>query len=192
MIITGGSLRGRKFQVAPGERTRPTPARVKEALFSILRERIESARILDLFAGSGALGFEAISRGAEAAVFVEGHVPTARLISEAAVRFGVADQCTVVTERVEGSLRRLRGNFDIVFADPPYALAPPLPFFVELLAGGFLRADGVIAYEHHADQPALDVPSELELWRESTWGEVGFRFLKKAHGSALKNADSCE
>ena len=184
MIITGGTLRGRKLHVPPGDRTRPTPARVKEALFSILREHIEGSRVLDMFAGSGALGFESVSRGAKHAVFIEAHAPTAVAIREAAERFGITSQCTVISARAERSLKRLTGPFDLVFADPPYAFDPPLELFAELIAGGFLSEDAVIAYEHPAGQPTLDLPNQLELWREDAWGEVAFRFLRLIRGGA--------
>ena len=180
MIITGGFLRSRKLAVSPGDRTRPTPARVKEALFSILRDVLADARVLDLFAGSGALGFEALSRGAQHAVFVESHAPTAAAISAAAERFGIAEECTVLALRAERSLKRLSGPFDLVFADPPYALPPPLDLFIELLEGGFLGDHAVIAYEHPANQPSFHLPGQFELWRQDVWGEVGFRLLRKA------------
>ncbi len=185
MIITGGSLRGRKLGVLSGGRTRPTPARVKEALFSILATQVPGARVLDLFAGSGALGFEALSRGAAEVVFVEAHPPTAAMLRETAVRFGIAEKCTIICGRSERSVSRLQGTFRLVFADPPYALPAPLPLFEELTTGGFLDDDAVIVYEHQAQRGVRELPAVLAVERQTHWGEVGVSFLRKvsAHSS---------
>ena len=94
--ITGGALNSRKLKSPKGMNIRPTPGRVKESLFSILLPRIEGARVLDLFAGTGAIGFEAASRGAARVVSVEAHRETARAIEEAAEQLDLSDRVTVV------------------------------------------------------------------------------------------------
>ena len=120
LIIAGGTLRSRRVSAPSGRAVRPTPARVKEALFSILSSQLEDARVLDLFAGSGALGFEAISRGAAHVTFVEAHRPTALAITATAREFGVSERCEVIAAPAERVATRLRERYDLIFADPPY------------------------------------------------------------------------
>ncbi len=106
LTITGGTLRSRRVSTPPGQAVRPTPARVKEALFSILAHRVDEARVLDLFAGSGALGFESLSRGAAHVTFVEKHRPTAHALTESAKTLGVAERVEVIAAPVERAVRR--------------------------------------------------------------------------------------
>ncbi len=117
--ITGGTLKGRRLPVAGG--VRPTGSRLREALFSIWQVRVEGCRFLDLFAGSGAVGLEAISRGAEHAVFVEAS-PRAFEVLQRSVRGHVPRRTRVIRARLPGGLDRLSGeSFGLIFADPPYA-----------------------------------------------------------------------
>jgi 16S rRNA (guanine966-N2)-methyltransferase len=153
MRITGGALARRPIDAPKGDRTRPTTDRVREALFSALGSRMDlrGARVLDLFAGSGALGLEAVSRGAARATLVERHGPTLAVARGNARQLGVADR--VRTVRADalvhlGAVAEEAGPFDLVFADPPYDLAeiPALPGRVRpLLAPG-----GLFALEHDA------------------------------------------
>ena len=106
--LTGGTLRSRSVKTPSGRAVRPTPARVKEALFSILADRIADANVLDLFAGSGALGFEALSRGAAHATFVEQHRPTADALRGSAQALGLADRTTVLAMPAERAARMRR------------------------------------------------------------------------------------
>ena len=179
MIITGGVLRGRRLIVPAGWGTRPTPARVKEALFSMLREHLSEARVLDLYAGTGSLAFEALSRGAAEAVCVEAYPSTAALIRRSAEALGLSERCAVIAARVESTVGRLRGPFDLLFIDPPYADDPLTALFGSLLAGGLLREGAVIAYEHSADRPTLALPPQFELWRSKTWGRVGLHLFTR-------------
>lgn len=120
--LTGGELRGHSIETPPGQRTRPTQSKLRQALFNSLQIYIDDARVLDLFAGSGALGFEALSRGAAHAVFVEHAAAAARVIDQNARKLGLRDRMTLVRERMESSWPRLAtlGPFNLVFADPPY------------------------------------------------------------------------
>jgi 16S rRNA (guanine966-N2)-methyltransferase len=179
VIITGGALRGRRLTAPAGLRTRPTPARVKEALFSMLRDHLSEARVLDLYAGTGSLAFEALSRGAAEAVCVEAHPPTAALIRKCAEALGLSERCEVIAARAESCAGRLRGPFDLIFADPPYAIDPPTAIFESLLKGGLLSDGAVIAYEHSADRLLLAPPPQFELWRSKTWGRVGLHLFTR-------------
>ena len=175
--LTGGTLRSRSVKTPSGRAVRPTPARVKEALFSILADRIAGANVLDLFAGSGALGFEALSRGAVHATFVEAHHPTAAALRAAAHALGMADRTTVVGMRAERAAITLPGHYDVVFADPPYAQPYPAQTFATLRERGAIDADSVIVYEHSA-RVATPPDAHFRVEREATYGEVALAFLR--------------
>jgi len=164
-----------------GRAVRPTPARVKEALFSILASagRLEEARVLDLFAGSGALGFEALSRGAAHVTFVEAHKPTAAALANTARDLGVAERSTVVALPAERALRSILGPFDVVFADPPYAQPYPVVAFALLRERALLAAGAIVVYEHSArDAPPAD--PAFAVTRSERYGAVALAFLTVA------------
>jgi 16S rRNA (guanine966-N2)-methyltransferase len=174
--ITGGSLGSRKLRSPKGPNVRPTPGRVKESLFSILMNRLEGARVLDLFAGTGAIGFEAASRGAARVVAVEAQRDVAHAIEEAAKNLGVDDVVTVFPAPVERALYRLEGPFDIVYLDPPYADPVPLQLFRLLLERKLLAPDALVVYEHAAKRILPDIPGYRSS-REEVYGDVALAFL---------------
>ncbi len=176
MRLSGGTLRNRSIRSPRGLAVRPTPGKVKEALYSMLAARIADARVLDLYAGSGAIGFEALSRGAAFVTFVERHAPTAAAILATADALGVRERMAVVCAPAERASERVSGRFDIVYADPPYALAPPFAVFAALRERGALDARSVLVYEHRTDAPPLAGPGFATL-REARYGEVTLQFL---------------
>lgn len=180
--ITGGSLNSRKLKSPKGMNVRPTPGRVKESLFSILLPRMENARVLDLFAGTGAIGFEAASRGASRVVSVEAHRETAHAIEEAAQQLGLTDRLTVMAAPVERALYRVQGPFDIVYMDPPYADEVPLQVFRLLLERALLAPDALVIYEHAAKRILPDIPGYRST-REEVYGDVALAFFNAAGGS---------
>ncbi len=156
---------------------RPTPGRVKEALFSILGDTIEGARVLDLYAGTGAIGFEALSRGAADVTFVELHAPTAQAIRAAAADLGVAARATVLLAPAEKAAARVSGRFDFVYADPPYASPPPHLTFSTLRVRGSIDASSTVVYERRDGAPAFAGPGFATV-REARYGEVMLQFLR--------------
>ncbi len=174
--ITSGSLGSRKLRSPKGVNVRPTPGRVKESLFSILAGRLEGARVLDLFAGTGAIGFEAASRGAASVVAVESHRETAAAIEEAAKGLGVSDVVSVFAAPAERALYRLQGPFDLVYLDPPYANAVPLQLFGLLRERGLLAPDALVVYEHAARTILPEIPG-YRSEREEVYGDVALAFL---------------
>lgn len=162
MRIVGGRLARRTVEAPKGNRTRPTTDRVREALFNLLGARIDlgGAAVADLFAGSGALGLEALSRGAAHVTFVERHGPTLALARRNAAALGVEDQAAFVRADAVRALRReTLGTFDLVLADPPYDLdgLADLP----ALARPALAVGGVVALEHDARHAFDDAPGWL-------------------------------
>jgi 16S rRNA (guanine966-N2)-methyltransferase len=124
MRIVGGAWGGRRLQAPPGDATRPTSDRVREALFSILGDRVDGARVLDLVAGSGALGLEALSRGAADATFVDSAAaPVKALAANLGMLGAEAEVRRQDALRFLGSARNQARVYDLVFLDPPYRLA---------------------------------------------------------------------
>ena len=124
MRVIAGQWGGRRLQAPSGESTRPTSDRVREALFSILAPRIEGARVLDLFAGSGALGIEALSRGAAAATFVDSAAAAIRAVRANLEALGIeAEVVRADARRFLGGASAAARQYDLVFLDPPYRLA---------------------------------------------------------------------
>jgi 16S rRNA (guanine966-N2)-methyltransferase len=181
--LSGGELRSREISVPPGRTIRPTPGRVKEALFSIVGERLRDAAVLDLFAGTGAIGFEALSRGAAHATFVEAHRPTALRLRLTAARLGVEARTTVVAAPAERAARALAGPFDFVYADPPYADGPPAAALAALRASGAIGPQTLVVYEHRPG--AVDLAAAgLVSRRTVRYGDVALDFLSAERADA--------
>lgn len=160
MRVIAGQERGRRLRVPRGQRVRPALARVKASLFDILASRglVQGERILDLFAGSGSLGIEALSRGAAHVVFVERDRVAARVLRGNVAVGSSVGRCTVLIQSVDSALRDLvrRGEiFDGAFVDPPYETSWVDRTLRELDGGGVVREGGWVAVHHrHGDDPA--------------------------------------
>jgi 16S rRNA (guanine966-N2)-methyltransferase len=176
--IIAGAWRGRRIHFPDMPALRPTPDRVRETLFNWLQRSITDARVLDLFAGSGALGLEALSRGAKQAVFVEQFPPAARALQEQLVRFGGAAKGRILEMGAARYLRTPGQPFDIVFLDPPFgtnALAEYIPL---LDTGDWLKVGSLVYLENEraAGIPAL--PGHWELLKSKSAGEVGYHLVR--------------
>jgi 16S rRNA (guanine966-N2)-methyltransferase len=181
--IIAGEWRGRRvnFPDLPG--LRPTPDRVRETLFNWLQHSIAGAVCLDLFAGSGALGLEALSRGAREVVFVESAQAAARALQEQLVRFGGQRKARVMEQGASRFLRNAPGavvanGFDIVFLDPPFgqdALAEYVPL---LDAGGWLKPNALVYMENEKKAGLPTVPPHWEMLKSKSAGEVGYHLLR--------------
>ena len=174
--MSGGELRSRVIRSPRGAAVRPTPGRGKEARVSIIGDKISGARVLDLYAGTGAIGFEALSRGAAHVTFVELHAPTAQAIRHAAADLGCAARVSVLCAPAEKAAQRLPGRFDFVYADPPYALPPPHLTFGNLRARGTIDAATVLVYEHRDGAPPFASPGFTTV-RDARYGEVVLQFV---------------
>ena len=140
--------------------------------------RLEGANVLDLFAGTGAIGFEAASRGAARVVSVEGQRETALAIEESVRELGIGDKVTVIGAPAERALYRIEGPFDLVYMDPPYANEVPLQLFKLLLERELLAPDAMVIYEHAAKRILPDIPGYRST-REEVYGDVALAFFAK-------------
>ena len=175
MRVVAGRLGGRRLQAPPGRGTRPTSERVREALFSMLGD-LEGARVLDLFAGSGALGIEALSRGAAQAVFVERAAPAlAALRANVAALELPAELAEVRAQDALAALRaarRRRETYDLVFIDPPYRRAADLGRDLSATVPAVLADGGRVVTESDRRAP-LELASDPE--RERRYGDTLIR-----------------
>ncbi len=139
--------------------------------------------MLDLFAGSGALGFESLSRGAAHVTFVEKHGPTAHALGAAAKQLGVGDRVQVIAAPAERAAGAVEGRFDLVFADPPYAHAYPRAVFDTLRSRNAIDARTTVVYEHSSRESAPADPG-MRLARSERYGEVALEFLQPRASAA--------
>jgi 16S rRNA (guanine(966)-N(2))-methyltransferase RsmD len=174
-----GALGGRRIAAPAGQHTRPTSDRVREALFSTLESltEVHGARFMDLYAGSGAVGLEALSRGAAAVLLVESDPKAARIIRDNIALLGVGVAARVETGKVAAVLAGGAPDgspFDIVFADPPYAVPDDelTAALAALVDGGWLAADAVIAVERATRSSAPRWVPGLTLERSRRYGET--------------------
>lgn len=175
--LSGGVFRGRKIAVP--EVARPTEGRVREALFSIWSDSVEGARLLDLFAGSGAIAFEALSRGAAKVVLVDASREVAATLTRNRDKLGIApDDALIVAASLPTSRLAARGPFDLVFADPPYAFDQ----YAELLAmvGPLLAEGGEFVLEHSSRTPPPEAAGGLVLNRQKSYGGSALGFYRAA------------
>lgn len=179
MRIISGQARGRKLVALPGDNTRPTLDRTREALFNILQTRVFDAQVLDLFAGSGALALEALSRGAAGAVLCD-HSPEACAVIEQnidAVR--VRGRAQLLCCEARETLAQLAGRqFDLIFLDPPYHKGMVEEALRGIAAGGLLADDGCICAETAADE-GFDVPEGFALTDQRRYGKSLLHFMER-------------
>ncbi|MDL2288635.1 16S rRNA (guanine(966)-N(2))-methyltransferase RsmD [Oscillospiraceae bacterium OttesenSCG-928-F05] len=174
MRVIAGSEKGRKLVTLDGEGTRPTAERVKEAMMSIVQFEIEGRKVLDLYAGSGQLGIELLSRGAGAAVFVDQSKRAVEIIKKNLALCGMEGRSEVVTADAHGYVARApKQGFDLIFADPPYEGAAYGELLEAIERFDILKTHGIIVLEM---PDGTDIPGKvgrLELSRAYRYGRIG-------------------
>lgn len=178
--IIGGRWRGSRIAIPPLDSIRPSPDRVRETLFNWLQQQVVGARCLDLFAGSGALGIEALSRGAAHVTFVDREPQVARHLAQTLERLPGASDAKIVAADALAFLRRERQQFDIAFLDPPYA-SDVLDQACNALADGWLAPEAYVYLECPAARPLPPLPAGWRAHRSKHAGQVGYHLL---HASA--------
>lgn len=166
MRIITGKARGVRLKTLEGEATRPTSERCKEALFSMLQFDIEGRDVLDLFAGSGQLGLEALSRGALSATMVDKSKQATKIIDENIVKTKLLDGARVICSDAVDFIRTVRGRkkYDIVFIDPPYAQRAAAGYAKKLYDAGLLKSTTIIACESEEEDIFLSCPEAREVF----------------------------
>ena len=178
MRIIAGTAGSRTIEAPPGRDTRPTLDRVRENLFNMLQGRVFDAKVLDLFAGSGALSFEALSRGARSAVLCDHDREANRVEKKNAASLGFTDRTRILQCDWTQTLRRMKeenNRFDLVFLDPPYAMTD-LRDVMDTLSP-LLEEDAIVVVEHEAKVTPV-IPDTFEPYNARNWGYCGVTFCR--------------
>ena len=183
MRIVGGTHRGRRLHCPSGRSVRPTPDRVREALFSILGDRVPDTSILDLFSGTGALGLEAISRGAQHVTFVEnGRQSLPHLQKNLA--FLAEEQFRLLPISTQRALPQLKGlHFDLIFMDPPYGKNLIAQTLNHIQRKDLVTKEDLIVCEHESRLPDDTWPAQWTIKDQRCWGEVSITMLVLSGGA---------
>ena len=171
MRVISGTARGRKLKEFVGEDIRPTGDMVKESIFNIIQFDIEGRRVLDLFAGTGQLGIEALSRGAKSAIFIDSSRDAINLIKENIKLCGLADLATILMRDAISYLKRSE-KFDLIFIDAPYATKLAETALGKIIEFDKLNENGIIVYETYVDSISPAVSPPYYLQKEYIYGKV--------------------
>lgn len=177
MRIIAGQAKGRRLLGPPADwPIRPTLDRIRESLFNILAPRLAEARFLDCFAGTGANGIEALSRGAAQTVFVDADARAIRLVRENLMHTGLTEGAMCLKLTLPQDLGRIPGHYDIIFADPPYEFIRYEALLQGIQEYGLLADDGMIVLEHHRRH---EIPAQcggFARYRQACYGEKRLSF----------------
>ena len=195
MRITGGQLKGRPLISAKGSAIRPASDKVRQALFNIIGHDLTGSVVLDLFAGTGAYGFEAVSRGAKHAIFIDNSSEALLIIKKNISRLGVSEQCQIKQQDiVAGDFFKTAekdGSFDIVFIDPPYRQGFIVPVLNKVCYSDFLSLDGVVVAETSKEECLPERAGSLTLWQVRRYGSTCLWFYLKKESTAYES-ESCD
>lgn len=180
MRVISGTLKGRRLMAPAGMTTRPTADRIKESMFNILGNSVQAMRVLDLFAGSGALGIEALSRNATSAVFVDQAKSALAAIRRNLHDLGQEDHGHVIRRNILDNLNCLASGpqtIDLVFMDPPYETAVLAPALTAVLSCGALAPGARIVIEHSVKEPIAYPMDKLVLVDQRRFGKTLVSFM---------------
>ena len=181
MRIIAGAYKGRRLTTPRGDVTRPTADQVRIALMDTLAPRLPGARLLDLFAGAGGVGLEALSRGAAHVTFVERDARAVAALRDNVAALGVADAARVVRDdvaRALGALRRAGERFTLVFLDPPYDEPLATPTLAALGDAALLDADALVIAQHFTKRAPPQISGTLHAFRTRRFGETTLTFFR--------------
>jgi 16S rRNA (guanine966-N2)-methyltransferase len=190
MRVIGGNARGRRLKVPKGQAVRPTSDRVKESLFNILPHDLSGIKLLDLFAGTGNVSIEGISRGAAEAILIDSSDKSAKVIRENLRTVGFTDRASVWIAPVSRALRSLTRqgeSFDMIFLDPPYQCSWVQTCLEAIAAGNLLRESGTLVVEHSAREQPNSEYGSLILKDQRNYGDTWLSFFK--HKAATISAE---
>jgi len=174
--VISGTARGRSLKPVPGMGTRPTTDKVKEALFSMIGPYFDGGCVLDLFAGTGGLGIEALSRGAEQAIFVDKDPKAVEVVKHNVQAAGVAEQSEVYRNDAKRAIKALTKrdiSFELIFLDPPYRLKDADELLEGMWNDGLISEDATIVVEHDSKHEYPEEIGPLYVWKKTEYGEIG-------------------
>jgi 16S rRNA (guanine(966)-N(2))-methyltransferase RsmD len=186
MKITGGNIKGTNLYTIKSKNVRPAQASIRSAIFNILAIRVEKSRVLDLFAGTGSFGFEALCRGAEFCVFVDNFLESIKTISKNIKKLGFIDKSLLLRKDAFGivhSLEKLGYKFDLIFVSPPYdfftnkMLSRRLENLIEkIIINNLANIDSLFIIEHRANSGLLETPEGCNLFDRRRYGQTEISF----------------
>jgi len=179
MRVIAGEAKGRRLKGPRGSETRPTSDKVKEALFSILGDRVKNAKILDLFAGIGGIGIEALSRGAAHLDFVEVDEALAEIMEQNLAACGFAERASVYRMDAFRFIKQIHRPYDLVFADPPYHAWQLKKLLPVLGQGAMITPDGLVVVEHFRKIHLPTRIGDLETVRSYEYGDTILTLYRK-------------
>ena len=179
MRIISGEHKGRRLGGVKKTRIRPTSDRVKESVFNILREEVMGKRILDLFAGAGSLGIEALSRGAESVTFVDSSSQSINILEKNLKNLKLKSKSTVL--RLDGlkAIKKLKQNFQMIFADPPYLKGFVQRIIDSVAQSEVLEKNGILVLEHHKKEMFSFPEEKLSIVKRKKFGDTVISFFLK-------------
>ena len=172
MRVITGSARGRRLGELKGMETRPTTDKVKESVFNCIQFDVEDARVLDLFAGTGQLGIEALSRGAKSALFVDRRADAVKLVRENLALCRLEENAQVICGDSLAALGTQSGRFDIIFLDPPYESGLLEQAMEKIAQFDILSPHGIMVAESPQDRVLPELPAPYRLYREYRYGKI--------------------
>lgn len=174
-IITG-TAKGKKLKTLEGEATRPTSERIKEAVFSAIQFDLEDRRVLDLFAGSGQMGLEALSRGASSVMFIDSAREAMEIVKENAKYIGFFDKCRYLVSDYRNYIRKASGKdkFDLIFIDPPYAMECSVDALKRLAEAELLESGAIAVLESGEEEIDLASLTGFEVIKSTHYGKKSF------------------
>lgn len=180
MRVITGSARGKRLGELEGQETRPTTDRVKESVFSIIQFDIEGRQVLDLFAGTGQMGIECLSRGAASALFIDRRPDAVELIRKNLKLTNLSERGQVLRGDSLELLTKLDRRFDLIFLDPPYQAGLLEPAIRQIVKFDILKPHGIMIAEHPAAQKLPEVQAPYRLHRSYRYGKIGVTMYHRA------------
>jgi 16S rRNA (guanine966-N2)-methyltransferase len=179
MRIISGEHKGKRLVAGKKSKLRPTSDRVKESIFNVLREEVVGKRILDLFAGAGSLGIEALSRGAESVTFVDASFLSINVLKKNLKNLDLEDKSIVL--RLDGlrALRKLEVSFHMIFADPPYLKGFAQKIIDSVAQSEVLEENGILILEHHKKESFDSPQDKLFILKQKRFGDTVISFFLK-------------
>ena len=195
MRIITGSARGIPLKTLAGEATRPTAEKVKEAVFSAIQFDIEGRSFLDLFAGSGQMGLEALSRGAANATFIDASAEAIAIVKENAKKTGFFEKSHFLISDYRNYLRKAAGreSFDLIFIDPPYAEKLAADATERILRAGIAKRGAIFIAESEEDDIFMNAPAlakEFEILKKKKYGRTYITVFRHVENDVLADAEN--
>ncbi|WP_256761472.1 16S rRNA (guanine(966)-N(2))-methyltransferase RsmD [Cohnella sp. WQ 127256] len=196
--VISGQAKGHPLKAVPGNNTRPTTDKVKESLFSIIGPYFDEERVLDLFAGTGGLGIEALSRGAASAVFIDSSSQSIEVIKQNLSATRLAERAEVFrndARRALNQLARVGKPFDLIFVDPPYVMKDCDTLLLDLAEKGLVAENAVVVVEHHPDVVYENIIGHYERYRYAKYGEIAlsvYRYQQTDEAEPTPSSDQEE